>query len=229
MTKTVFITGTDTGIGKTFVSTLLLDGFNRLGLTSFGMKPIASGRFKTNNGHDYHDDAVKLQAYATLQCDYQHVNPILLEQPVSPNIAASLMNIELSAAYIKQTLLASIQLKADINVIEGVGGWLVPINETTLFADIIDELAIPVILVVGIKLGCLNHSLLTYQHMLSKKTNLLGWIANCLPMETLCVEENISTLQHWIKVPCLGIIAENCDVLDESVVKRVVDLLSVAL
>ena len=225
MTKSVVITGTDTGIGKTFVSTLLLAGFNRLGWTSFGMKPIASGRFKTNNGHCYHDDALQLQKHASLKRDYQLVNPILLEKPVSPNIAASVMNMELSTSFVKQTLVSSIQHEADINVIEGVGGWLVPINETALFADIINELAIPVILVVGIKLGCLNHSLLTYQHMLSKNTNLLGWIANCFPIDTLCIKENISTLQHWIKAPCLGIIPGNCDVLDERVVKRLIDLL----
>ena len=215
MTKALFITGTDTDIGKTFVSCLLLKAFNAIGLKTFGIKPIASGGERDDEGKIKNQDALNLQRHASVQKSYHIVNPILFEAPIAPNIAANEAGIQLNKSSVIKTILSSIQEEADLNLIEGVGGWSVPLNNTELFSDVISELRIPVILVVGIKLGCLNHALLTYQNILSKSVPFIGWFANCLNPETLLINENIKTLQQCIKAPCLGVIPYNCQSLDD--------------
>lgn len=208
--KKIFITGTDTGIGKTFVSCLLLKELNSLGLKTFAIKPIATGCQQISNGMLQNDDALDLQTYSSIKQPYPIVNPIALKEPVAPHLAAEKMDIVLTKSIVKKSILASIQQDAEINIIEGIGGWLVPLNNHELLADVICELNIPIILVVGIKLGCLNHALLTYTNILSMNALLIGWIANCLSPDTLLVDENIDALQNWIKNPCLGVIPYNC-------------------
>lgn len=221
MTNAVFITGTDTDIGKTFVSCLLLQEFNALGLKTFAIKPIASGSQRDNDGKLRNQDALRLQRYSSIKKPYHVVNPIVFEKPVSPHIAAHEEGIQFSKSFIINKLISSIQSDADINVIEGVGGWAVPLNDNELLSDVFIELKIPVILVVGIKLGCLNHALLTYQNILTKNVPLIGWIANCLDVEMLSEKENILTLQNWIKSPCLGVIPHNCQSLGYIDVQRI--------
>lgn len=211
--KAIFITGTDTNIGKTFISRLLLEELNAVGLKTFAIKPLASGCQQNDEGNLQNDDALCLQAHSSLNRSYSVVNPIALREPIAPHLAASKMGIDLSKSAVKNAILSSIQTDADINILEGVGGWAVPLNDEELFSDVISELNIPVILVVGIKLGCLNHALLTYKNITSMRTPFIGWIANCLEPDTLSIEDNIHTLRKWIQQPCLGIIPPYCQSL----------------
>ncbi len=207
----VFVTGTDTGIGKTFISCLLLKRFNQQGLKTFGIKLIASGCHYTEDDCLVSDDALLLQQTASLAREYPVVNPIALLDPIAPEFAAMNMGQSLSKNLIKNCLLSSLQKDADINIIEGIGGWAVPLNERELLAEVIAELKIPVIMVVGIKLGCLNHALLSYAHIIGMNVPFIGWIANCIDPGTLLPQINILSLQKWIREPCLGIIPYNED------------------
>ncbi|NQY42077.1 MAG: dethiobiotin synthase [Legionellales bacterium] len=206
MTKTIFITGTDTEIGKTYVSLSLINTFNKEGFSTFGIKLIASGCKIDANGSLLNEDALLLQKISTISKPYNVVNPIRFKEPIAPNIAANNTNTKLSSGFIKQKLLDSIQQDAELNLIEGIGGWAIPINNKILLANIISELQIPIILVVGIKLGCLNHSILTNHMISSMKIPFIGWIANCLNQETKEVNQNIQTLKNHIDAPCLDII-----------------------
>lgn len=205
MKNTFFVTGTDTDIGKTYVSCLLLKTFSAEGFSTFAIKPIASGCHKYENGALRNDDALALIQHASLKASYDTVNPIAFEMPIAPHIAARKSGVRLSKDQIAQYIIAAIQPAADINLIEGVGGFCVPLNSAELFSDVIVKLNIPVVLVVGIKLGCLNHALLTYQKIITNN-HLIGWVANCLEPRTLMAQENIDTLKQWIKPPCLGVI-----------------------
>ncbi len=204
--KPIFITGTDTDIGKTYVSSLLLKQFNAAGYKTFGIKPIASGCQYNDENILQNDDALTLQKAASLFRPYSIVNPISLKDSVAPHLAAVNMGLKLTKDNVKKNILSSLQSEVDINLIEGVGGWAVPLNDDELFSEVIAELNIPVILVVGIKLGCLNHAILTYQSIMQMNVPFIGWIANCLVPETLLPEENIATLKQWIKQPCLGVV-----------------------
>ena len=206
MTKTIFITGTDTEIGKTFVSLSLINAFNREGISTFGIKLIASGCKIGIDGSLLNEDALQLQKSSSIYRPYNIVNPISFKEPIAPNIAANNTKIELSPNYIKQKLLDSIQQDADLNIIEGIGGWAIPINNKTILAEIICELQIPIITVVGIKLGCLNHAILTTQMINNMQSPFIGWIANCLNTETAEISQNIQTLKSHIDAPCLDII-----------------------
>ncbi len=213
MHNSIFITGTDTDIGKTFVSCLLLDEFNALGLKTFAIKPIASGCERNAQGELVNSDALSLQQHANIHQPYSVINPIAFEPPIAPHIAAALTGKNISSQDFKRAIQNSHQEKADINVIEGVGGWSVPLNNDTLIADSICDLDIPVILIVGIKLGCINHALLSYQNMLARKIHVIGWIANCLSVDTLRQDDNIATLSKWINAPCLGVVPYQCQTI----------------
>lgn len=210
MNNAIFITGTDTDVGKTFVSCLILRAINALGLKAFGLKPVASGCEENNVGELINQDALLLQRTASIKKTYEIINPISFKTPIAPHIAANANNIKLTKQIVCQAIISSIQNHADINLIEGVGGWAVPLNNIELFSEVVIELKIPVILVVGIKLGCLNHALLTYHNIVASGGALIGWIANCLDPDTLSIKENIETLQNWIDAPCLGVVPHNC-------------------
>jgi dethiobiotin synthetase len=203
----IFITGTDTDVGKTFVSCLLLKAFNDLNLKTFGIKPIASGCTPDNAGKLINQDAVLLQQCASIKKNYDLVNPIAFQKPIAPHIAANALHISLTKTSVCKAIVRSLQNDADIHLIEGVGGWSVPLNHEELFSDVVIELNIPIILVVGIKLGCLNHAILTYQAILAIGGTLLGWVANCITPNALCIDENIESLKNWIKAPCLGVVS----------------------
>jgi len=211
----LFITGTNTGIGKTFISTLLLRAFNNAGYQTFGIKPISCGCSYNKEQQLVNDDALLLQKTASLYRPYEVVNPLIFEEPIAPNIAAAQEKIPLTKSIVKDSILSSIQVEADINLIEGAGGWAVPLNDHELFSDAIADLKLPVILVVGMKLGCLNDAILTYRDI-TARTNVpfIGWIANCLEPNMLVPQENIHTLQTWIKQPCLGVVPYQCNTLD---------------
>lgn len=198
--KSIFIAGTDTGIGKTTVSAILLKQFNAKGCKTVGLKPVASGS---------NDDALMLQAAASIFCPLKTINPIALREPIAPHLAAAKMKINLTKKLLIEKILLSIKNDVDIHIIEGAGGWSVPLNERELYSEAIIDLNMPVILVVGLRLGCLNHAILTYQNMLQMNTRLVGWIANCMDPDMLEINSNIDTLKQWIKRPCLGIVKNN--------------------
>jgi dethiobiotin synthetase len=204
-----FVTGTDTGVGKTFVSTLLLEEYNALGFKTFAIKPIASGCVSNADGELVNDDALALIEASSIKRPYNQVNPIALKEAIAPHLAAERENVQISSLEIQQSILNLIPSEADVTVIEGAGGWSVPLNDTELYSDVVCQLKLPVILVVGIKLGCLNHALLTYENIIRSKIPFVGWVADCLEQDMPAMNENIQTLKKWIKQPCLGVVPCN--------------------
>jgi dethiobiotin synthetase len=202
-----FITGTDTNVGKTYVTEMLLESFNQQGKKTLGLKPIASGA-QAKAGRLYNDDAMTLMnASSVKHITYKQINPFVFEDPIAPHIAAYRQGEELSVKKVKTAIQKTLDtFNADIYLIEGVGGWAVPLNINELMSDLVKSLGFPVILVVGIKLGCLNHAIVTAKTILQSNVPLVGWIANCMAPEALVIEENIKTLTQWIKAPLLGTI-----------------------
>jgi len=207
MTLKLFITGTDTDVGKTYVTKTLLKFYNEQGYQTLGLKPIASGA-KMEKGKLYNDDALTLMKASSLQnVDYDTINPFVFKKPIAPHLAAQKEGIELTLDSVKKEIEKSFNTtKADVTLVEGVGGWAVPLNANELMCDLVSALRLPVILVVGIKLGCLNHAILTTQTIQRSNIPLMGWVANCIAPNTHVIEENIATLQQWIKAPCLATI-----------------------
>ena len=202
--KSVFVTGTDTGIGKTRVSCALMQQLIVEGYRVVGMKPVASGAY-CENGRLVNDDALQLMAVANVAAPYELINPYCFAPPIAPHLAAlqghqPILLEDIVFAY--QRLAAS----ADVVVVEGVGGWSVPINTTQTMADVAAALHLPVIMVVGMRLGCLNHALLTAEHILRKSLSLAGWVANTLDPNMLALSGNIDTLNTMLPAPMLGVI-----------------------
>ena len=197
-----FITGTDTGVGKTRVSAALLTAFNARGFSTAAMKPIASGCINTPQGLR-NDDALVLQQYASLPLTYQQVNPYAFEPAIAPHIAAEQAGQVIDFARIKHGL-DILSAQADVVIVEGVGGWLVPLKRDATIADLAHILGLPVILVVGMRLGCLNHALLSAQSIEQSGLPFIGWVANVIDPAMLCIEENIEALRERIAAPWLG-------------------------
>lgn len=204
--KAFFVTGTDTGVGKTFVSSLILKAYNALGFKTFAIKPIASGCERSDAGELVNEDALALMEASSLKKPYHQVNPIALKEAIALHIAAERESIHILSLDVQKSILNLIPSEADITVIEGAGGWHVPLNDTELYSDVVVQLKLPVILVVGIKLGCLNHALLTYESIVKSKVPFIGWVANCLDKDMPAMSENIQTLKQRIKAPCLGVV-----------------------
>jgi len=199
-----FVTGTDTGVGKTLVSLALMQRLQDRGLRVAGMKPVASGCTRTALGLR-NEDAVRLQRQSPVALDYATVNPYAFEPPIAPHIAAAQAGVRMDL----ETLLAAwgqIVTHADRVVVEGAGGWLVPINEVESLADLAGRLELDIILVVGIRLGCLNHALLSVESIERKGRNLAGWVANCLTPADATSTANIATLEDRIAAPLLGVV-----------------------
>jgi dethiobiotin synthetase len=199
-----FITGTDTGVGKTVVTLGLMQYLQAQGRTVIAMKPVASGCESTPAGLR-NDDAVQLQQQASLALDYALVNPYAFEPAIAPHIAASQAGIRID----NDTILAAyrqLAAQADCVLVEGVGGWLVPMNRHETLADLARGLGLDVIMVVAIRLGCLNHALLTADAITAAGCRLAGWVANLQSPGTEFAEENISALTSRLSRPLLGII-----------------------
>ena len=202
--KKIFITGTDTSIGKTYVAIQLLKECNTEGLNTIGIKPVASdARFC--HGKLMNDDALALQQAASIKLDYDLINPFVFEPAIAPHIAANLENRQLSVELLTQATQPALNYPADIHLVEGCGGWLCPLNDTETMADYVVANNFDVILVVGMRLGCLNHALLTYQAIKQSGARLIGWIANCIDAKMLHRDKNIQTLENLIQVPCINI------------------------
>ena len=199
----LFITGTDTEIGKTFVSSLLIKLLAEEGLNAVGMKPIASGA-KVIDGLLKNEDALSLIEASNVDVDYQSINPYVFEPAVSPHIAAEEAGIEINIDKIKLCF-EQLQKKSDAVIVEGVGGWYAPVSINCTVADLAEELSLPIILVVGLRLGCLNHALLTAQAIRQSGLPVAGWIANHVEKDFSSSEKNIMTLKHFLNdFPFLG-------------------------
>ena len=204
MVKGFFITGTDTEVGKTHVSTQLIKGFSERAVTVSGYKPVASGA-ELVKGRWVNEDALSLMHYASVQMPYGTVNPYCFEPAIAPHLAAKRAGIEIELDTIKSNFLKHVE-HADVVIVEGAGGWKVPLGDDLGFEEVPKELALPVVLVVGLKLGCINHALLTEQAILSSGCQLVGWVANCIDSEFEEIEENILTLKNKMRFPCIGIL-----------------------
>ncbi|MCK4743435.1 MAG: dethiobiotin synthase [Sulfuriflexus sp.] len=215
--KGYFITGTDTGVGKTLCAAGLLEAFKQQGKTTIAMKPVASGCEETSEGLR-NEDALLLMQHMTAEASYEEVNPYTFVPPMAPHLAAVREGLTInSEPLVKQA--RQLSDRADCIVIEGAGGWLAPLNETQSFADLAKQFEIPVILVVGIRLGCLNHALLTVENMQQRDVCIAGWIANAgLPETDDCmdIEENIASLVSRIAAPLLGTVPQ---IADKNIVK----------
>lgn len=203
-----FITGTDTGVGKTLVSTALLMALARTGRRVVGMKPVASGCDETSEGMRS-SDAEALRAAGNVPTDYIDVNPYALAIPTAPHLAADAAGVRIEIDTIRSHYMRLAAIADDV-VVEGVGGWLVPINLTQTMADVVRNLDLPVILVVGMRLGSLNHALLTKGAIAASGCRLVAWVANTLDGESL--DGYVEALTARLEVPCLGIVPFNVSV-----------------
>ena len=208
MAKNFFITGTDTDAGKTFVTQALLLNAQQQGLKTLGLKPVAAGGLVDIPGSDQqgNDDAVKLMAAATQKLPYAQINPVLFEQPIAPHIAAEQEGRNISVQALSGFVRGALMTPADIRLIEGAGGWMVPLNGRQPLSALAKELNTPVILVVGMKLGCLNHALLTARAIRMDGLEIAAWVGTQVDEDMDCIEENLACLRAMLGAPCLGFI-----------------------
>jgi dethiobiotin synthetase len=211
MSKTYFVTGTDTDAGKTVVACGLLKSFANEGLTTAAVKPVAAGCDSTAEGLR-NGDALALMSVVTQTLPYGQVNPIALAPAIAPHIAASQVNKRLSVARLAGFCRGVSMAKVDRVLIEGAGGWRVPLNERETLADLPKELNIPVILVVGMKLGCINHAILTIEAIRNDGCELAGWVANVVDKDMAELAANFASLQSYIPAPCLGLVPFIADI-----------------
>ena len=196
MKQAFFVTGTDTGVGKTYVACKLIRDYVAQGHRVIGMKPVAAGSDLVN-GQWVNDDVLRLEEASNVKAPRELINPYSFKEAVAPHIAAEKAGIEINIDVIKQAFQALSKL-ADIVIVEGAGGFLVPLNDQQSMADLPAVLDIPVILVVGMKLGCINHSLLTVEAIKVRGLNLHGWVANQIEPEMAFYNKNIATIAEKI-------------------------------
>ncbi|MFZ0105629.1 MAG: dethiobiotin synthase [Thiobacillus sp.] len=201
--KGVFVTGTDTGVGKTHVSVALIHALRAQGLRVAAMKPVAAGA-ERREGVLINEDVAALMAAADVDCDPRWVNPYLFTPPIAPHIAAAQAGktIDLKVIVDAYSRLAEM---ADVVVVEGAGGFRVPLNSTQDTADLAVALGLPLVLVVGLRLGCLNHALLTVEAIVHRKLPWAGWVGNHIDPAMDAQAENILALRQLLPRPCLGI------------------------
>jgi dethiobiotin synthetase len=205
MTRALFIAGTDTGIGKTHAACTVLHALRSTGRSACGMKPIASGCEETSEGLRNDDALALLAASSAPQPSYEEINPVALREPLSPHLAASHEGVTITLSPVHASF-DDLRKRYDIVVVEGVGGWRVPLAPDLFASDIAKTLALPVVLVVGLRLGCLSHALLTAEAIKADGCKLVGWIGNRIDPQMLAIEENIDTLRASLPAPCLGIL-----------------------
>ena len=198
----LFVTGTDTGVGKTLVSTALLHALARYYPRVVGMKPVAAGTALIQ-GTEANEDVLALRAASSCRVSSELDNPVLLPDPVSPHIAAARAGVRIDIAHLVACHRALAKL-ADAVVVEGAGGFHVPLSSTETGADLAQALGLPVVLVVGLRLGCLNHALLTAEAIRMRGLNLAGWVANQIDATMLAQDDNIAFLQQRLQAPLLA-------------------------
>ncbi|MCC5794142.1 MAG: dethiobiotin synthase [Chromatiales bacterium] len=200
-----FVTGTDTGVGKTLVAAALLLAARASGLRTAGFKPVASGCTGPDDAL-VNEDALLLQHCASEILPYRLVNPVALREPIAPHIAAARAGLKLEADTLARSVEAATPPAAGFVVVEGAGGWLVPLNDQETLARLAARLALPVVMVVGLRLGCINHALLTAGAITAAGLRFAGWVGSQAQPEFEACEENLATLRQWLAAPCLGIV-----------------------
>lgn len=215
----LFITGTDTGAGKTEVTLALMAHLTARGHRVLGMKPVASGSEPVASDAQHvrlhNDDALRIQAQGHQHVDYDWVNPYAFEPAIAPHLAAEAQQIEIQPEPILKAY-GRLAVRADWVLVEGVGGWLVPLGAQWSVADLAQHLGLPVVLVVGLRLGCLNQALLTQEAMLARGMAPIGWIGCQVEPDMAALEGNIQTLRRAMTSPCLGILPWMADPAPES-------------
>lgn len=196
-----FVTGTDTGVGKTLISCALLHGLAARGKRVVGMKPVAAG----GDAGGRNDDVLRLRSAGNVAVKYGEMNPYYFPQAVAPHIAAQCAGVIIQFSRIAKCY-QELAAQTEVVIVEGVGGFCVPLNAQQDSADLVQELGLPIILVVGMRLGCLNHALLTVEAITARDLTLAGWVANVVEADMPMVEENIAALQQRITAPLLGIV-----------------------
>ena len=212
MSRGVFVTGTDTGIGKTTVSCALLFALRACGLRAVGMKPVASGCEHTPMGLR-NDDALRLLAASDPQPDYALVNPYALPYPTAPELAAADVGVAIACEPLRVAFDA-LSAQADFVVVEGVGGWAAPLSARLDQSELAHAFGIPVLLVVGLRLGCINHARLTAQAIRADGAHLLGWIGNAVDPGFARCEETTAILDRVIAAPFLGLLQHDVCAMD---------------
>jgi dethiobiotin synthetase len=209
MQQAYFVTGTDTNVGKTYIASALIRYFVSAGNKTVGMKPIASGceisQHSTWQGQLVNEDALALYAASNVKPALDLMNPYRFPPAIAPHIAAQQASVEIDIDMISSAY-QQLAAMADVVVVEGAGGFLVPINAQQTMADLAVKLNLPVVLVVGMRLGCINHALLTVEAIQARGLKLAGWVANQIEPEMPMFEENLASLQQRIDAPCLSVV-----------------------
>lgn len=203
MQHAYFIAGTDTDVGKTTVAAGLLHAAARHGWSTLGAKPVASGCAWTADGWR-NADALALMAQSTLQLPYDAINPYAFEPAIAPHLAAREAGVALSVEALAEPMRRILAQCADFTLVEGAGGWRVPLAEGAHLSDLAIALQLPVILVVGVRLGAINHALLSAEAIARDGLRLAGWVANIVEPATSRLQENLATLAEQLPAPCLG-------------------------
>jgi dethiobiotin synthetase len=214
----VFVTGTDTDIGKTEIALALMAALQQRGLTVMGMKPVATGCAAGQRGLVC-GDALRLQSQSSHQADYPLINPYAFVPAIAPHLAAREAGVEISLERIRASF-GTLAADADLVVVEGVGGWRVPLAQELAVSDLPTALGLPVVLVVGIRLGCLSHALLTVEAIRARGARLAGWVANIVAPRMHNRDENIQTLEEMIDAPNLGVVPWQTEVHTEVIARQ---------
>ena len=197
-----FVTGTDTDVGKTLISCALLHAFAEQGYRVIGMKPVAAGGCDDN---EHNEDAKKLRASSNVQASFGQINPYCFARAVAPHLAARFVGVSINLDRIVQSF-GELAAQSDVVIVEGAGGFKVPLNDHQNIADLAIRLELPVILVVGMRLGCINHALLTVDAVEASGLKLAGWVANVVDANMAMQVENITALKLRIAAPLLGVV-----------------------
>ncbi|HCV41003.1 dethiobiotin synthase [Pseudomonas vlassakiae] len=203
MSQAYFIAGTDTDVGKTTIAAGLLHAARLQGLSTLGAKPVASGCSMTAKGLR-NSDAQALIDESSIKLAYEEVNPFAFEPAIAPHVAAREANVALEVTVLAKAMRHVLEQGADFTLIEGAGGWRVPLSNHANLSDLAIALKLPVILVVGVRLGCINHALLSAEAIARDGLQLAGWVANVIEPRTSRLEENLASLAERLPAPCLG-------------------------
>lgn len=209
MPQSYFVIGTDTNVGKTYIASALLRHFVSSGKRAVGMKPVASGCELSAQGiwqgQLVNDDVVALYEAGNVPATLELINPYHFEPAIAPHIAAEKAGVEIDLDLIVRFYHVLAEM-ADVVVVEGAGGFFVPVNDQQTLADLAVKLNLQIILVVGMRLGCINHALLTVEAIKARGLKLAGWVANQVDPDMSMFDENLASLKQRIEAPCLSVV-----------------------
>lgn len=205
MSQSYFIIGTDTNVGKTYIASALVKKFVELGFKTIGMKPVASGCQYNENHELINEDVATLMQVSNVTSTLDAINPYRFIPAIAPHIAAEQATVNISIALIAEAY-QKLSSVAQVVIVEGAGGLLVPLNETQTLVDLVELLNIPIILVVGMRLGCINHALLSIELIKARGLKFAGWVANEIDPNMDMFEDNLTSLQNRISAPCLAVV-----------------------